>query len=364
MRGRMFKRVSAIALAGLMAAAILPAIDHMSDGRAGLIEVQAATPVRQTDVTQAAEGNVLVPIKGTFYRESAANILKRINEIRKEACDEGVINPGTGEKLTKTDYNPIKWSSALEKIAQTRAAEAAVVQGHTRPNGNSCFTCTFDGEQSWAEDLAWNYSGMMQGIEQWYSEKEDWVKQNANAVTGHYTSMINPSYNYVALGCFDTGTGDWISVSGEFSFRTGLDESEVGVSGPYIQMIEVPESEAKNYAEYAEKKDEQSKNSSTGNQTTTVKKKKNTIKIKVTSKTYKRSKLKKAKTFSIGVSKAKGKVTYSLNQAAQKAKIKVTAKGKVTVPKKCKKGTYKITVKAAGNKNYKAGSKNVTIKVK
>ncbi|MBR3242223.1 MAG: hypothetical protein IKF90_05920 [Parasporobacterium sp.] len=42
---------------------------------------------------------------------------------------------------------------------------------------------------------------------------------------------------------------------------------------------------------------------------------------------------------------------------------RVTAKGVVTVPKKCKAGTYKITVKAAGNKNYKAGSKTVTIKV-
>ena len=86
--------------------------------------------------------------------------------------------------------------------------------------------------------------------------------------------------------------------------------------------------------------------------------------IKAASKTYKNAKLKKAASFAIGATKGQGKVTYTLNAAAKKAKVKVAANGKVTVPKKCKKGTYKIMVKAAGNKNYKAGSKVVTITVK
>ena len=71
----------------------------------------------------------------------------------------------------------------------------------------------------------------------------------------------------------------------------------------------------------------------------------------------------KTRTFTIGVGEAQGKITYTLNTTAKKAKISVSAAGKVTVPKKCKKGTYRITVKAAGNRNYKAGSKVVTIKV-
>ena len=49
---------------------------------------------------------------------------------------------------------------------------------------------------------------------------------------------------------------------------------------------------------------------------------------------------------------------------AKKAKIVVSAKGKVKIPKKCKKGTYKITVKAAGNKNYKSATKTVIIRIK
>ena len=103
-----------------------------------------------------------------------------------------------------------------------------------------------------------------------------------------------------------------------------------------------------------------------GSKTVTIKitKAANPLKIKVASKTYKRAKLSKKKTFKIGATKAKGKVTYTRNKKAKKAKIKVTAKGKVTVPKKCKKGTYKITVMAKGNTNYKAGSKTVKIVVK
>ena len=95
-----------------------------------------------------------------------------------------------------------------------------------------------------------------------------------------------------------------------------------------------------------------------------VTKSSNPLTLKVSSKTYKSTKLKKAATFSIGVSKAQGKITYTPDKKAKAAKIKVTSKGAVTVPKKCKKGNYIITVKAAGNNNYKAGSKNVKIVVK
>ena len=60
--------------------------------------------------------------------------------------------------------------------------------------------------------------------------------------------------------------------------------------------------------------------------------------------------------------KAQGKVTYTTNNK------KVTVKsGKLVVKKGLKKGktvSVKITVKAAGTKNYKAASKAVTVKIK
>ena len=96
-----------------------------------------------------------------------------------------------------------------------------------------------------------------------------------------------------------------------------------------------------------------------------VEKQKNPMTLTVSKKTYSVKKdLKKKKTFNIGVKNAKGKVTYTLSKNAKKAKLSVTSKGKVTVPKKCKKGVYNIKVKAAGNDEYKSAQKTVTITVK
>lgn len=70
------------------------------------------------------------------------------------------------------------------------------------------------------------------------------------------------------------------------------------------------------------------------------------------------------------VSKANGKVTYKLYKVSKskyKKYFKVNKKnGNITVKKKLKKGTYKVTVKvtAAGNSNYKSITKKATTKVK
>ena len=101
---------------------------------------------------------------------------------------------------------------------------------------------------------------------------------------------------------------------------------------------------------------------------------KNTIKakgkkVKIKAKKLKKKKyvIKKKKAYKI--SKAKGKVTYKLGKV-KKAKFKKYFKvnkknGNITVKKKLKKGTYKVTVKvtAAGNKYYKKATKKVTVKV-
>ena len=52
--------------------------------------------------------------------------------------------------------------------------------------------------------------------------------------------MINPDYSHIALGCFQLEVGGWYTVSAEFSSFTGLAEEQIGVSGLYDQMVEVP----------------------------------------------------------------------------------------------------------------------------
>ena len=153
------------------------------------------------------DGNIIVGVKGTYIRETLQAGIDRINQIRKEAYDEGLVKA----------YVPIRLSLELTIIAEQRAAEAAIREDHTRPNGKDCFSFSYDGVQSYAEDLAWN-SGLVGGINNWYEEKSGYINGTPGAITGHYTSMINPSYTFVGLSCFRaTGTEYPDTVVGEFS---------------------------------------------------------------------------------------------------------------------------------------------------
>ncbi|GEM_PF-3335602 len=112
--------------------------------------------------------------------------------------------------------------------------------------------------------------------------------------------------------------------------------------------------------------------------TFTIKKAANPLKVKAKAATVKYSDV-KSKSKTLGVTEVikttkegKGKITYKLASAKKGSKdfkkyFKVNkTKGKLTVKKGIKKGTYnvKVKVKAAGNKNYKSATKSVTIKIK
>ena len=241
--------VSAACVALLGACIPTKAFAATSDSQimAGTAIQTQASQIRQTDVSSARSGCVLLGVDGTFDSAGKSAVLNRINAIRQEACSKGVPDPrDESRKLTLSDYVPIKWSSDLEVIAQTRAAEGSICEDHARPNETVWSDAHANGNvRTSGENLAWNNSGMMDGIDQWYEEMSDWVNQNAYAVTGHYTSLINPNHTYVALGEFTPDGGGWTCVAGEFlnelyyggSFP--IDETEVGVKGAYRQVVEV-----------------------------------------------------------------------------------------------------------------------------
>ena len=81
-----------------------------------------------------ASGCIVVGMIGR-YNADIQDAIDRINEIRLEACKEGVPNPSNpSKKLTRSDYVPIKWSAQLESVARVRAAEASIRIDHTRPS--------------------------------------------------------------------------------------------------------------------------------------------------------------------------------------------------------------------------------------
>jgi uncharacterized protein YjdB/uncharacterized protein YkwD len=154
-------------------------------------------------------GAVNLDISGTFYTLSADKILDQINKIRKEACSEGVYFDG--KNLTMDDYHPLKWSAALEHGTRIRAIEAAMVIDHKTLGGGDIRDHAkalmpegyFFGI---GENLAWNNnhdsSGITFGINQFYSEKKEYLKTKTwSGSTGHYCNLINPDYRFVGVGC-------------------------------------------------------------------------------------------------------------------------------------------------------------------
>ena len=129
-------------------------------------EEEAARPAAATE-------KVKVGIKGSYLAASQA-VLDRLNQIRREAYEEGVQDPrDSSKKLTMADYVPLKWSSDLEYIARIRSAEASVRRDHLRPcNMWPESIWAPGGTTSYAENLAWSSANdMLYGINQWYGEK-------------------------------------------------------------------------------------------------------------------------------------------------------------------------------------------------
>ena len=204
--------------------------------------VAQATPTNATDVTTASEGNVMLMAKGAFATDKQA-ALDYVNTLRKEACTAGnVPDPRDSSRmLSASDYVPIKWSTDLEWIAQIRAAESLYTMAHERTNGASCFGISHNGVRSWGEVLAWGMGTIKGSCSLWATEKSSWVAQDSSAVTGHYTQMINPSNTYMGMANFSSASsyGYGTCGAGEFSSATSLTEGFNGISGAYLQWVEV-----------------------------------------------------------------------------------------------------------------------------
>ena len=226
----------------------------------GNIDWGSSNATLPTDVTSAKIDCIFLGVRGSYITDMQ-NALNRINEIRKEACDEGIKDPrDESRNLTSSDYVPIKWSSDLEYIARIRAAEASVYRQHIRLNGDYWFCIKSpNGIQSYGEVLAWNNTkNFLQGLEQCYSEKSNWLGSTSGE-TGHYTQMINPDNIYVGLAAFVNSNAKYTTtMAGEFTCQAYLDY-DLGMSqavldesaGPAIenclQTLEIQTSNVTSY---------------------------------------------------------------------------------------------------------------------
>ena len=211
-------------------------------------EEKTRRKVLESDSPSPAKNCVFLAIYGSFLTQKQ-KALDRLNEIRLEACNEGVKDPRTKKKLTKADYRPFKWSIELEKIARIRAMESHLTMGHSRLNNKDIWSVKYDGQKSWGENLAWNTdtADSIDMINQWYDEKKDWVT-NGPGVTGHYESIITTRYKYAALGWFRGSSGEYaMCLCGEFSDVDNLKEGFLDEELDIIQKVDVTKSKIKNY---------------------------------------------------------------------------------------------------------------------
>jgi hypothetical protein len=167
---------------------------------------EAPGPSTEKEDPETQAGTIKVLVEGAFEEPDREAILARINAIRKEACEEGVRDPATGEVMQAGDYIPLVWSYELEEVAMRRAVESAVLRDHMRPDGTECFSILPDSEAFSMETLAWGYGGMLEAVEGWYSEKSSYVEETG-APAGHYMALISPAIRYAAVAGFAPGSG-------------------------------------------------------------------------------------------------------------------------------------------------------------
>ena len=223
--------------------------------------VHAEEIVLLPEISMPAESNTFVGVRGAYLE--AVHVLDRMNEIRRQACEDGVPNPANPSvNLTMNDYIPLKWSKEIENYCRIRAAEAFICMEHRRFNGRGIYTKTSSGINTNAEVLAcegeWPFDESEQEtdvdisfVNMWASEKESWVNRTSGAVTGHYTSMINPNTRYVGVGIFLSKENGMYAAAGQFSSSVpkdqdgneiSVDETRLAAVNDCVQLIEMNKS--------------------------------------------------------------------------------------------------------------------------
>ena len=168
-----------------------------------------------------SEGLRIVGIEGVFETPEKQALVNRINEIRREAYNEGLVKK----------YVPIKWSNSLEQASLRRAAEASLSEGHKRLNGEQLYSRIYqDNFAHLAGNLAAN-SNLKESIESFYSEKK-----NLNKVgeTGHYLHMIDSRWTTVAMSSFTKNNSSWAITSQLFGENNSDSDRLVGSYGKSI----------------------------------------------------------------------------------------------------------------------------------
>lgn len=161
----------------------------------------------------AEDTTVTMEVTGTYGQSDARAMLDLVNSFRQEAD----VWQWNSDNTTKTEFNKngakdigvLTYDYNLEQIAMQRAMEVAISFSHTRTDGTSCFTATYGGSRSYAENIAAGSSTYEGAFTQWREENESYSGQ------GHRRAMLNKEYTAIGIGhVVYNGTHYWVQQFG------------------------------------------------------------------------------------------------------------------------------------------------------
>ena len=152
----------------------------------------------------------------TYHQTAARGMLALINDMRTDGnawvLDENEVQQNLGVLNTLTyDYN-------LEQIAMQRAKEIAVKFSHIRPNGERCFSATYNGTSSNGENIIAGTNSADKAFEIWCEEDQPYAGQ------GHRRNMLDARWNAIGIASVTVnGCTYWVQ---EFRTRnSGADQT-------------------------------------------------------------------------------------------------------------------------------------------
>ena len=203
------------------------------------------------------EGHVFVEVQGSYAEDTIQEIVDRINEIRKEACDKRLPRPrfSVSKELTylsPSDYKPVVWSSDLQGTAQIRAAEINVLFDHSRPCGSHApESVPFKSDKNDADSgyeciaLIGYRTNVLDAINLWYQEMGPYEDLGGLCQynSGHYLSMIDPRVECIGIATINGFT------AGEFGYKLeeNIRSDDVSIKGDIIQLVDVKDTLVHDY---------------------------------------------------------------------------------------------------------------------
>lgn len=155
----------------------------------------------------SAAGIKTLPVAMDVEQTSARNMLALVNDFRT-GDDAWQYNAGNQKEYIK-DAGELTYDYNLEQVAIQRAYEVAVSFSHTRPNGQGCNTCTYNGTSTCGENIAIGYTDYESVFVGWREDDDDYSGQ------GHRRNMLSKSYEAIGIGhVVYEGTHVWVQEFG------------------------------------------------------------------------------------------------------------------------------------------------------